>query len=264
MAGRGAGRGYWFPLALLGFGLLALLGLEGLRVTRDVGWFAFAPTSPDTIVSRTVTIEGFLSPGAEYSAPGLADLPRYPMRDWPWAVVVTTTLVATLAWYGWRARRAGGSARAHVALAVGGGIAVPAGYVVAAMAETTDDPAALATSVALPLLGLGALAAVLAYPRPGRRRWVAAVLAAGCLVTGVGVLLGAWLPGLLEPVLIAAGLLVLARFERSRLLAVVAVAVLAAMTVFPIGLLSTLVPAALVLAAAIAALVRQAQAVAPA
>jgi hypothetical protein len=76
--------------------------------------------------------------------------------------------------------------------------------------------------------------------------------------------LGAWSPGLLDPVIIAGGLLILARYERSRLLAVVAVAVLVAMVVFPVGMLSTLIPAVMMLAAAIVALVRQSGAPEPA
>ena len=78
-----------------------------------------------------------------------------------------------------------------------------------------------------------------------------------CLLVGTGTVLGAWAPGLLEPVVITGGLLALARFERSRLLAVVALLVLAAMLVFPVSTLSMLVPAMVVLAAAITVLVRQ-------
>jgi hypothetical protein len=49
----------------------------------------------------------------------------------------------------------------------------------------------------------------------------------------------------------------LAWFERSRALAGVAVAGLVAMVVFPVGVLSTLVPAVIMLAAAIGVLVRR-------
>jgi hypothetical protein len=84
------------------------------------------------------------------------------------------------------------------------------------------------------------------------------------LVVGVGTVLGAWSPGLLEPVLIAAGLVALAWYERSRLLVLVAGAVLAALVVIPDGTLSTLVPAVIVLAAAIVALARRNGTTAPA
>lgn len=117
-------------------------------------------------------------------------------------------------------------------------------------------------SVGLPLVVLGVLAGL--YYRLGPRRRMAAVTSAVCLGAGVAVVLGAWSPGLLDPVLIAAGLLVLARFERSRLVAVVAVPVLVALLVVPDGTLRMLVPAVVVLVAAIAALVRRGGEVVPA
>jgi hypothetical protein len=178
-------------------------------------------------------------------------------RDWPWAVLITATFVAAVAWYARRARRAGGSVRAHVALAVGGAIAVPACYVAAGTADAIGDPAALVPAVGLPLLGLGGLAGAWAYFRRGAWRRTAAVVSVGSLVVGVGAVLGSWSPGLLDPVLIATGLLVLAGYERSRLLAVLAGTVLVALVAFPEGALSMLVPAVLVLATAITALVRR-------
>jgi hypothetical protein len=141
---------------------------------------------------------------------------------------------------------------------------VPAGYVVVGMADTTTDPVKLVTSVGLPLIGLGVLATAWAYFRLGPWRRAAALISAACLVVGVGTVLGAWSPGLLDPVIIAGGLLILSWYERSRLLAVVAVAVLVAMMVFPVGMLSTLIPAVMILAAAIVALVRQSGAPEPA
>lgn len=253
-AASGGRYGYWFPLVLLGFGLLGLLGWDSVRASQDFGWFSYTPMSSDPVHLDTA----ILSPGADYQARAVSfNLTQYPMRDWPWAVLVTTTLVATVAWYGWRARRADGSVRGHVALAVGCGILVPAGHVVVGMADTTADPAKLVTSVGLPLIGLGVLAAAWACFRLGPGRRAAALISAACLVVGVGTVLGAWSPGLLDPVIIAGGLLTLARFERSLLLAVVAVAVLVAMVVFPVGMLSTLIPAVMMLAAAIVALVRQ-------
>ena len=83
------------------------------------------------------------------------------------------------------------------------------------------------------------------------------MISAGCLLIGTGTVLGAWAPGLLEPVIITAGLLALARFERSKLLAIVAVLVLAAMAVFPVSPLGMLIPAMVTLAAAIVTLLRQ-------
>jgi hypothetical protein len=170
-------------------------------------------------------------------------------------VLIAVTAVGSVAWYAFLARRAGGSVRAYVRLAVAAGLAVPACYVVAGLADAIADPAGMVPSVGLPLLGLGALAGGWAYFGPWRR--TAAAIGLVCLVTGAATVLGAWSSGLLEPVLITAGLLALARYERSRLLAVAALAVLVALVVFSDEVLSILVPAVIALATAIVALVRQ-------
>jgi hypothetical protein len=166
-------------------------------------------------------------------------------------------VLGAVAWYAWLARKAGGSVRAHVTLGVTGGIAVPACYVVAGAADAIADPAGMVPSVGLPLLGLGGLTGAWAYFRQGPWRRTAAAVSVVSLVVGVGTVLGSWSPGLLDPVLIAAGVLVLARYERSRLLAVLAGVLLVVLVVFPDGTLSTLIPAVLVLAAAIVTLVRR-------
>ena len=185
-----------------------------------------------------------LTPGLEMS----------PARDWPWAVLVTATLVTTVAWYGWRARRAGDSVRPYVMWAVSSGIAVSACYAITGMAGSFTDPSGLVTSVGLPLVGLGAMAGAWAY---FQRRRAAAVVSTACLVAGVGIVLGAWAPGLLDPLVIAGGLLALARYERSRVLAVVAGVVLVVMVVFPDGAPSMLFPAVVMLATGVAVLARQ-------
>ena len=245
----GGRRGYWFPLLLLGFGLLGLLAWHSLRASQDFGWFAYAPES-----SYTGLVDENTLVAVSYSAWPQAGLGRYPLRDWPWAALVTTTLVATVAWYGWRARRAGGSVRTHAILAVGGGITVLVCYAIAAMAGSFTDPAGLVMSVGLPLAGLGVLAGAWAH---FQRRRVAAVVSIACLVAGVGIVLGAWAPGLLEPLIIASGLLALARYEHSRLLAVVAGVVLVVLVVFPDGVPSMLFPAVVMLGTAVVVLARQ-------
>lgn len=244
MGGR-AVTGYWFPLVLLGFGLLTLLGWDSLSVPGGYGWFAYAPESPR--VGYTILIDGSVE--SPQAGP--------PPRDWSWAVLIAVTLVGTVAWYAWRARRSGGSVGTHVALAVTGALAVATCHVVADFADSVADPAGLVPSVGLPLLGLGVLAAAWAWFRLGPWRRTAAAIGIVCTVTGAATVLGAWSPGLLDPVLLTVGLLALARYERSWLLAVAAVVVFAALLVFPDGVLSTLVPAALVLATAIVTLVRQ-------
>jgi hypothetical protein len=249
-------------LVLLGFGLLGLLGWDSVRAGQDFGWFSYAPLPSDTgyVVQQNTLIAGSFAAGTP------SGLGRFPVQDEAWVVLVTVTLVATVAWYGWRARRAGrGSVRAHVALAVGGGIAVPAGYVAADVAGTVAEPAGLITSVGLPLIGLGGLAGAWAYFRLTRgRRAAVGMIGVGCLAVGVATMLGAWSPGLFLPVVVAGGLLALARFERSRLLALAAGTVLVAMAAFPAGTLSMLVPASVMLAAGIVALVRQGERTAPA
>ena len=245
----------WFPLVLLGFGLLGLLAWHIVRPVRDFGWFAYDPLP---------TGSGYVIEGAGTNMATAYLTVRPPGLDWvplqgrAWVVLVALTLVATMAWYGWRGRRAGGSARAFVAVAVGGGIAVPLGYVAADVTGAAADPAGLVTAVALPLVALGGLALVWARARLGPR-WRVVVVAVGvaCLLVGLATILGAWEPGLFLPVVIAGGLLALARFERSRLLALVAVAVLAALLVCPYSTLGTLVPAVIVLAAAVVSLARR-------
>lgn len=237
---------------LLGFGLLALLGWNSVATPGNLRWFAYAPqSSAETvfITARSYTMSS-LGPGSITRA-------ESSLRDWPWAVLITVTLVGTVAWYAWRTRRSGGSVHAPVTLAVAGAFAVQACYFVVAAVESVADPAALVRSVGLPLLGLGVVTGGWAYFRLGPWRWTAATIGVVCLVTGVASLLGAWSPILLDPLLIAAGLLALARYERSRLLAAVAVAAPAALVAFPIGTLSMLIPAVIVLAAAIVALIRR-------
>lgn len=251
-AASGERYGYWFPLALLGFGLLGLLGWDSVRPPEDIGWFAYAPLSSET----GDAVEGEAQLSAYYNTalpPGLVG----PLRDWPWTVLITVTLVGAVAWYAWDARRAGRSVRMHVALAVGGAIAVPACYVIAAVAEDITDPVGLIPSVGLPLLVLGGLAGAWAYRLRGAWRATVAAVSVMSLVAGVGTVVGAWSPGLLDAVLITTGVGVLAWYERSRLLVVVACAVLAALVLSPEGTLSMLVPAVIVLAAAIAALARR-------
>lgn len=255
MGGRAAG-GYWFPLVLLGFGLLALLGWESVTAVEDFGWFAYTPASD---VQYSQVLVGLGSSSANTVTPLLAG---FPDQAPAWTVLITVCLVGTVAWYAVRARRAGRPVRGHVAVAVGATAAVWGCHLVAGFADATAGLGGLVPSVGLPLLVLGVLAGL--YHRLGARRRAAAVTGFVCLGAGAAVVLGAWSPGLLDPVLIACGLLALAWYERSRLVAVVAWLVLAALVLVPDGTLRPLVPAAVVLLAAIAALVRRGGAVAAA
>jgi hypothetical protein len=254
--------GYWFPLALLGFGLLLLLGWESVRTPEDFGWFAYDPALSDT--GYVITTAVAISPApwrrqhrgaAACVFPGLGlDVDGADHRD--------------AGKHGGLVRRAGSPGRpvraASPGVAVGGGVAVWASHFVAGFADASADPGELIPSVGLPLVALGVLAGVWVYLRPGPGHRTAATISVCCLLVGVAVLLGAWSPGLLDPVFLACGLLALAWFERSRLVAVVACLVLVARFVFPDGTLSTLVPAVIVFAAGIVALVRRNNTAAPA
>ncbi|MFI7678998.1 hypothetical protein [Actinophytocola sp. NPDC049390] len=246
----GDGRsGYWFPLALLGFGMLALLVWDSVPTTEDVGWFAYAPESAGPGMSQTV-----LTAVAYHDSP-VPLLATYPDLSGRWLVLLTACLVGTVAWYAVRARRAGRSVRGHVAVALGASAAIWVCYAIAGIADATVRPGEPVPSIWLPLVVLGVLAG--AYSRLGARRRTAAVISIACLGAGVAVVLGAWAPGLLAPVLIAAGLLALARYERSRLVVGVACLVPVALLVVPEGTPRTLVPAVVLLAAAMVALARR-------
>lgn len=257
----GGRREYWFPLVSLGFGLLALIGWLSVRADQYVGWFDYQPLPSGlghggvggTALPESNVIRAYVTTD---ETPVLGDLPAH---SWEWALLVTVTLVVSAAWYAWRARRAGASMGPYVALAVGGAIAVPTGYVASVVANVSADPMGLVKSVAVPLVALGVLTGAWAYYRLApERRALAGAVSVLCLAVGGATMLGLWLPGLFVPVLVVCGLLALARFTRSRLLVLVAAAMLVAMLVFRTGTLSMLIPAAIALAAGIVALVRQA------
>lgn len=251
------GYGYWFPLVLLGFGLLVLLAYDNLRTRDGFGWLSYTPSGPGGAVHAVAVLE----PGAQYYNMPLPSYVGISTRDETWMALVLVTLVGAVAWYAVRARRAGRSVRGHVAVALGGAAIVLAAHIIAAIAAV-PDAGELVRSVALPLVGLGVLAG--AYHRLGPGRRTAAVLSVVCLTVGASVLMGAWAFALVDPLLITCGLLVLAWYERSRLVAVLSVVLLAALLLFPFGILSTLVPAAVVLAAGVTALVRRSGQPAPA
>lgn len=242
-------RDYWVPLVLLGFGLLGLLGWYSLPTTDDFGWFAYTPLTSNVPEEHLVGVS-FVTVAP--SAQGV-----YPARDWQWTALIVATLVATVAWYGWRARRAGDPVRGHVAVSLGGGIAVLFCHAVTGMVADSTNPGGTVSQIGLPLLALGALAGAWGYFRRGPWRWVLVAVSIVCLAAGIGIVLGAVGAGLFEPLVIAGGLLALARYERSRPLAVVTGAVLVVMLVFPQGPSSMLLPAALMLGTGVVVLVRQ-------
>jgi hypothetical protein len=239
------GYGYWFPLVLLGFGLLGKLAWDVVR--PDLPDIANAPGARNSVAVLTV--------GADYG-PSPFDVGAS-IRDWL-LPLVAVVLVGTMAWYGVRAR----AVRRHLAVAVGGVVMVLACQVVAGIADAVPEKGELVRSVGLPLVVLGLLTG--AYYRFESRRRVVGVVSVVCLALGVSALLGAEAPGLFAPVVVMCGLLVLARYEGSRVVVVLAVVVPVALLAFPYGFLGTVVPAMIVLAGAVVALVRRSGQPAPA
>jgi hypothetical protein len=251
-------------LVLLGFLLLGLLGFDSVRSGRDFGWFAYQ--QPGQWYLSSDQYPGVIVGGAgQYSDAALLTfgLWPYPSRGWRWAVLVLVTFVATVIWYGWRARRAGAaSTRSFVRLVLGGALAIVVANVFVAWAGSLPNPAELVTTVGLPVALLGVVAGL--YWRLGSgRRWVA-MISLFCVFAGACSVLGWLAPPLVDPAIITGGLLGLAWLERSALLAFVAVAAFAGMVIFPAGVLSMLVPAMLLLGGAIAVLVRTAASPGPA
>jgi hypothetical protein len=247
--GRGDRYGYWVPLVLLGFGLLGLLGVSLARPVPF--WFAYTPMAETQILS----VGQYTVSGVRYGEAVLwSDTWQYPPRGWSWAVVVLGTFVATAAWYGWRARRAV-PWRRTVLFAGVGVVAIALLYLTVAVADTMPDRGELVSAVGVPMALFGAIAGAWWYFRSGPGRTVAAALALFAVFVGAGTVLGALAPALTDPVIIAVGLLGLARVERSLLLAGVAVASFVAMVTLPAGTLDTLIAALVLLVGGIAALV---------
>lgn len=229
----------------MGFGLLGKLA-----------WDLWRPDLPDIGKASGATNSAVvLMAGADYG-PSPFDVDAS-IRDWVW-LLVAVVLMGTVAWYGVRAR----SVRGHLAVAVGGVVMVLACYVVAGIADEVPEKGELVGSAGLPLVVRGVLTG--AYYRFEARRRAVAVVSVVCLAFGVSALLGAEAPGLFDPVVMMCGLLVLAWYEQSRVVAVLAVVVPMALLAFPYGFPSTVVPAVIVFAGAVLALVRRGRAPAPA
>ncbi|MFJ8818744.1 hypothetical protein [Amycolatopsis thermoflava] len=223
-------RSAWFPLALLGFLLLAATAWD---LTEQSAWFAYSPIGDDPLVQ---TLYGYAPYHPE------------PVWEWgaPWQVVVALAFLGALGWF--TVRRDVPPLRAAVVLLAGAAV-ILLSAAVTALAKVTDARF-LATALGAPLAVLGLVAGVWAGLRPGRRLATGACLV--CL-TLAAYPFGASVETV-DPVTAALGLGVLAWYTRSKIPAVAAVAVLTTGIFFNGSTLGLLVPGALVLAAALAVL----------
>ncbi|HEV7975735.1 hypothetical protein [Amycolatopsis sp.] len=234
------GKKFWFPLALLGFVLIAL----ALVPPGNESPFAWVSSS----VSGGVPIHA-----VSVTQVATGDFHVLGTRADYWPYLVAAIFVATVAWYAVRAEKPR-PWRRLAAIAFCGLIAIPiAGIVADGMMSHGDGRELLGTVMGLFAL-LGAGGAAWAYFRLGPGRGAAIIIAVMFGPLAVYAWLVALVPQTAEALLPGLGLLALAWFERSVLLASVTLAFLLAVIVFTTGLAALLVPAAVMLAGAIATL----------
>jgi hypothetical protein len=235
------GKKFWFPLALLGFTLIGL----ALVPPGDDRWFAY--------VSPSSSPGGTSASTASVTASIVGDFHVRVTRAEYWPYLIAAIFVATVAWYAVRAEKPR-PWRRLAAITVSGLIAIPiAGIVADGMTSHGDGRELLGTVMGLFAL-LGAGGAAWAYFRLGPGRGAAIIIAVMFGPLAVYAWLVALVPQTAEALLPGLGLLALAWFERSVLLAAITLAFLLAVIVFTTGLAALLVPAAVMLAGAIATL----------
>ncbi|KAA9151203.1 hypothetical protein FPZ12_039380 [Amycolatopsis acidicola] len=248
----GERRNVWFPLAVLGF---VLLGLATWLVDDDYGWFAYRP-SPDGALTAVQHSYGGL--GSNYAVAIDTTGPVLRGARWDdlavlWLVAVSVTSVASVVFYAVRAHRAGRAIgwRKLTGIVLAG--AVVLALSVPLMGFGASWGMTMATAVGLPLLVLGLCAAGWGYFENARGHRAALVIGAVCLSLAVLVLAAAvTVP--VPAVLVVLALAVFAWRWRDLVLAVLAVIFLGAVLVFSGEVLGALVPAAVLLAGAIAVL----------
>ncbi|HVV10361.1 hypothetical protein [Amycolatopsis sp.] len=245
-------RTVWFPLAVLGF---VLFGLGMLFVKDETGWFRYAPLSAGGVPLPQQNLVGFGDSRAvavQYGGPGALSS----NLESAWLIAVAVAFVTTVIFYAVRARRTGraigwpklaGIVLAGAALLLLGSVLAGSG--------TTSDRRAIATAVGWPLAVLGLCAGAWGYFDNARGRKAALVLAAVCLPVAPLILVSAAGAAVVFAATAGLGLAVLAWLSRSVLLAVVVVLFLGGALVFDGGVRGALVPAAVLLAGAIAVLV---------
>jgi hypothetical protein len=208
--------GFWFPLALLGF--LAL----GSAAFAQGGWWVDArhASFPGNDYPLTTTLYGVemsrtaerqlhvLSPGAIYGTTVWSSTsnPEY------WVFGVTLVFLAAIAWYA----HGSGRVRAFALATVCGVVAIVAFPCMMWIIEETPD---LAPTIAGSLLAIGLCAAAWVYFQLGRGRSALTAISVVTLAVGATGLLATWTSYRADELLVAGGLLVLAWWERSLLLA---------------------------------------------
>ncbi|MEU3274177.1 hypothetical protein ABZ639_25335 [Saccharomonospora sp. NPDC006951] len=252
---------FWFPLALLGFVLLGLAATVS-TATRDFGWFAYAPAG-GSLEPRAATGGGIAL--AELRAVNV-DAGTPFAGTWTVIAGLISIFLVVVAWYVARARRQGAPLRPlRISVVVLAGSAeIGLGYVVLRELGDALDKSPFAAALALPLLLLAGCAGAGAYFLRGV--WRRVVLAIG------GVLLLVLATAVLAPhtedgpmlLVLASGLLTMAWLHRSVLLVSLTVLFLASGATASIAEPEHFVlPAGVLLAGAIAALVLRGRQEAP-
>lgn len=172
------------------------------------------------------------------------------LGDWPY--VIAFVFVATVVWYAVRSRPI--RFRWFGGVLIGGLLALVVALVIGGEMTSHGDGRELLGTVCLLFAVLGAGAAAWVYFRLGRGRRPATVIALFFLPLAAYGGVVSVVPVPENPLLAGMGLLALAWIERSVLLASVTVVFLLAAVLFTIGTTALLIPAAVVLAGAIAAL----------
>nr|WP_042187072.1 hypothetical protein [Kibdelosporangium sp. MJ126-NF4] len=256
-------RGSWFPLALLGF--LALgstaVSLEGWVV--DSSHTSFPIGGQQFLYSGEFASLRGVTMSRAYEDQFNTSISFYTGEAWPsvgsaeyWVAGLSLVLLAAIAWYA----RGSGRAWTYLAAAVCGVVAIGAFSCTMWIVEESPD---LAPTVAGSLLAIGLCAAGWVYFNLGRGRSTLTVISVMTSAVGVTGLLAAWTSYRADELLVAGGLVLLAWWERSWLVAALAGAILAIEAVPMPTLVQLVLVTGLLFAGAFVALLRRGDRTAP-
>jgi hypothetical protein len=181
------------------------------------------------------------------------DHPRLFPQDY-WLIGVLAVFLATVVWYGWRS----GRTRAFVWVALCGMVAVASFLLIQVIVENNPE---LGTTIGGSLAAIGICAAAWVYFTLGPGEKVVTAVSVVGLSLGGGILLAGVAPVVSEELIVVSGLLVLAWLERSRLLAVIAVAFFVVAWIFLPGVSGLALSAGVLLLGGIASLLLRKRAV---